>query len=403
MAITLTARTLASLVPRELAYYTTDDVIPGLQVRVAPSGERTWSVRYRIGRRQRRLTLGSFAVLSLAEARKRAKEALKQATNGVDPAESKRQRREADTVEDFALDTYIAKYAQPKKKSWKADQWQLNRFVLPAWRHRLLRDVTRADVRDLLESIALTSGPIAANRVRALLHKLFNVALERDVVTINPVSGTRRPGVERSRDRVLTPDEIRTFWQATEALDPPMRGAWRVRLLTATRGGEVLSMKWADVDLVTGWWTIPASASKNGLAHRVPLAPAVVAVLGELRTLADSRIARQKTPKLPVFVFEGARGKRQQAEAAGTFGIADFQGHDLRRSAATAMGSSGVSEAVIAKILNHKDRGVTKVYVRSTYDNEKRIALAAWARDLTRIIEGKADDKVLPFVAAGSP
>jgi integrase len=108
-------------------------------------------------------------------------------------------------------------------------------------------------------------------------------------------------------------------------------------------------------------------------------------------------MAMNLTARTSVFVLRNARGKRQQAEAAATFTIADFHGHDLRRSAASYMASSGVSRLVISKILNHVERGVTAVYDRHSYDAEKRIALDAWARMLNGIVEHGTGANVVPF------
>lgn len=393
MAMNLTARTVEHLKPGTTARYVNDALIAGLAVRVPSHGPKTWSLRYRIGRQQRRLTLGGYPVLSLADARQRAKEALKLVSAGADPAELKQERRDADTVGDFAK-TYITEHAKPRKKSWRVDQMRLNIDVLPEWKHRPMKEITRRDVRELLDTIAARPAPIVANRVRSLLHKMFNVAIELDVVETNPVTATRRPGVEQQRDRVLTHDEIRTFWTACEALPLEMRAAFRLRLLTAQRGGEVFGMRWQDMDLDGGWWTIPNP--KNNLSHRVPLSTPAIEMLTALRAHADERLKAQKRPKPSVFVFRNARGKRQQAEAVATFTIADFRGHDLRRTAASLMASSGVSRLVISKILNHVERGVAAVYDRHSYDVEKRIALDAWARTLTAIIEQKSAD-VLSF------
>lgn len=396
MAVNLTPKTIANLEPSATAFYVNDALIAGLALRVAPNNDRTWSVRYRINRRQRRLTLGSDSVLSLADARRAAKDALKLVSAGVDPAQTKQDRRAADTVDDFAK-TYIKEHAKPRKKSWKIDQMRLTVDVLPAWKHRLMKDITRRDVRELLDGIAKRPAPIVANRVRSLLHKMWNVAIELDVVEANPVTATRKPGVEQQRDRVLTSDEIRTFWAACDALPLEMGSAFKLRLLTAQRGGEVFGMRWQDVDLENGWWTIPAPSSKNKLPHRVPLSAPALEILTALRAHADERLEAQKQPKPSIYVFRNARGKRQQAEAVATFTIADFKGHDLRRTAASLMSGAGVQRLVISKILNHVEKGVTAVYDRHSYDAEKRIALDAWARTLTGIIEQKDGATVVAF------
>jgi integrase len=391
------ARDIKKLKPSDTAYYASDTEISGLQLRVAPDGSMTWSVRYRIGRRQRRLTLGNAAVIPLGDnqdkhttgARTLARQALQQAQQQVDPAETKRERREADTVGDFA-DVYIETYAKIKKKSWRDDNRHLRIEVLPHWGRRLMRDITRHDVQDLIDAIAARPAPIRANRVRAMLHKMFNIAFRKGVVELNVVTATDRPGVEQQRDRVLTVEEIRTFWTACEALPVEMGAAFRLRLITAQRAGEVFDATWSEMDLKNGWWTIPKERAKNGLSHHVPLSPMAVKILKALKT---------DECKPADYILAGARGARQQAEAAATFMIKDFHGHDLRRTAASLMTGSGTPRLIVAKILNHKESGVTAVYDRHSYDGDKRIALDAWARTLTTILR-KKDSNVVTFARA---
>ena len=187
-----------------------------------------------------------------------------------------------------------------------------------------------------------------------------------------------RPGVERRRDRVLTADELRMLWQKLDAESPPMAAAFRLRLLTAQRGGEVHDLRWADLDLDGAWWTIPGESSKNGLPHRVPLTAAVLKILRGLRGTARPDAE---------YVLEGARGKRQLSEATAKLAIPDFRGHDLRRTAASCMASAGVPRLVIGKILNHAEPGDTAVYDRHSYDAEKRAALEQWARTLDALLK----------------
>lgn len=110
--------------------------------------------------------------------------------------------------------------------------------------------------------------------------------------------------------------------------------------------------------------------------------------------IAVARLAKVKRPKEPIFVLRGARGTRQRGVSAKDFPLENSSAHDLRRTAATMKASNGVSETVIAKILNHQDRGVAKVYVRSGYDAEKKIALDQGARLFLHIVEKKDQDGV---------
>ena len=388
MKSSLTDRSIRGLKPRERQYEIADGKVRGLSLRLLPSGLKTWSYRYRIGRRWRRVALGPFPGVSLADARDLAEDHLLEVKKGGDPSREKREQRraEVDTFDGLAR-RYIEQHAKPNKRSWKEDQRRL--AGMKHWRHRPATEITRRDVRELIEAKAV-EAPIAANRLRALLHKVFAFAVEREIVEFNPVTGTPRPGVEHQRDRVLTEDEIRILWKATEPgtgeeeMSASMSAFWRLRLVTAQRAVEVNTMRWSDLDLDNAVWTIPAERSKNKLTHRVPLSDLALEIITGL-------------PHFDDYVLAGARGKRQQSEAGRLIPIDDFRGHDLRRTAASLMASAGVPRLHIGKVLNHAERGVTAVYDRHGYDNEKRVALDTWARKLTSIIERAEGAAVVPF------
>jgi integrase len=396
MVIKFTARTVEGLAadPRRDAEYF-DTEVPGLCLRVTKRGVKTWSILYRTrnGGRLRRLTLGRASLVSLAEARDSAREALRAARAGADPAADKRQARVAETIGDLVT-AYIEQYAKRKKRSWREDDRMLRAEVLPAWKRRAIADITRRDVRALLEAIADRGAPIMANRVLAVVRKMFNFAIDQEFVASNPAARLGRPGIEQSRDRVLTDEELRVFWREASAMPVAMAAFYQLRLVTAQRGAEVGTMRWGDLDLESvdgAWWTIPKERAKNKLAHRVPLSAAAVQLLLTLRP--------PTAPAPEAFVLAGARGRRQRTEAATGFSLADFTPHDLRRTAATRMTAGGISRLTVSKILNHVERGVTAVYDRHSYDAEKRAALDWWDARLRRLLEAKAPSgaAVLPF------
>jgi integrase len=171
-------------------------------------------------------------------------------------------------------------------------------------------------------------------------------------------------------------------------------------------------MRWRDVDLDTGWWTIPGEVAKNGRAHRVPLVPEAVAIIKAQRNEKDQIDEKQgdsrNRPKNDlVFVGIGAsvrdRAKKAPSRIARVLKI-DFRGHDLRRTAATKMAEAGVPRHHISAVLNHVEAGaaVTRVYDRYSYDAEKRRALETWARKLRSIVEQPEPGKLLPFGAAAT-
>lgn len=388
MPTLLTDRSIRALKPQARQYEVADAKTPGLALRVQPSGTKAWAYRYRIGSAFRRISLGLFPEITLKRARDLAKDRVFEVRKGRDPSREKRELREAEPDTFASLVTrYIEQHAKPRKRTWKVDAHLLDSEIPKSWRQRSAGEITRRDLRELFEAKAQTA-PIQANRIRAILHKLFAFAVEREIVPYNPVTGTPKPGEVRQRDRVLSEDEIRTFWQATEKLDAPMRAFFRLRLVTAQRGGEVNTMRWSDLDLDNAVWTIPAARAKNGLSHRVPLSSIALAILAELPRTADD------------YVTSGARGKRQQSHAAKVIGLDDFHGHDLRRTAASLMAGAGVPRLHVGKVLNHAERGVTAVYDRHSYDPEKRAALDTWGRKLAAIL-GRDGGEVLLFARGG--
>ena len=286
---------------------------------------------------------------------------------------------------------YIERHAKPRKRSWKEDARILGKYVPKSWKHEPASSITRRQVRDLVEGLAETA-PIMANRVLACLRKVFNWALGRELIEANPCAGIERPAAEHQRDRVLSPDEIRRLWKALDDEDPPTAALFRLYLLTAARGYELRTMRWEDVDLESGWWTIPAERSKNRLAHRVPLSPLAVLILWDLQARAT------KSPW--VFSSTGPEGYRVSIQKAAlrvrAASRVDFTPHDLRRTAASHLtGELKISRLVVSKLLNHVERGVTAIYDRASYDQEKRQAVDKLARYLKAIVAAKPTEKVV--------
>lgn len=412
--IKLTIRKIESLKPspgRQVEYWDAGRV--GFGLRVSPNGGKTWVLRYRHNRLQRRFKLGIYPAMTLADARLLADSSRSTVDKGGDPFADRARDKTAKTFKDLAAE-YIERHAKPKKKTWREDQRNLDEDLLPKWRHLRPSEIKRADVRERIEAVVDRGSPVHANRVLALIRKIFNFAIERDWLEYNPCHMVKRPGKERPRDRVLTPDEIRRFWAATEVEPPPIRAAFRLRLLTAQRGGEILNMRWRDVDLETRWWVIPGEFAKNGLSHRVPQNAQAVSILEELRDWLERRIEeinvlrakKHLEPKVfSDWVFpsrwyadEPLEWTRKATGRLKDLSDLDFRPHDLRRTAASLMTSTGISRVVVQKILNHVETGVTAVYDRYSYDNEKRVALEAWGRQVEAIVAGEqAASKVLAF------
>ena len=293
----LTDRRVRSLKAQEQQYEVTDggspSSVPGLALRVFSSGSKSWFLRYGPREARKRIVLGTYPSLSLEDARNKARE-LVAGVNivGRDPMAEKKAERKARkkalgaTFEALAM-AYMEEHAKRNKRlrPWKEDERKLRVEVLPVWGSRPAAEILRADVRALLERIAAERGGVCANRTRTLISKVFSFGMERDRVESNPVHGVKRLYVEKPRERVLAEEEARALWPLFDRLQPAVAAAWRLVLLTAQRPGEVLSMRWRDLerDSRGTWWNIPAELTKTNRAHRVPLSPQALAVIEALR------------------------------------------------------------------------------------------------------------------------
>ncbi len=381
---------------------------PGFGVRISPAGTKTWILMYRLDGRTQRYVLGRFPHMSVADARDAADGYRGDVARGDNPARERAQAKGDPTFKEFG-DTYLERHAAVHKRERSADddRKMLNSADLDPWKDRKLADIERRDVIAVLDAVVARKAPVQANRLRALLSKLFNFAIARDLVEINPVSRVPREP-ERARERKLSDDEIRRLWLALETMaracttgarssqqrdrkhlaDQKIATAFKIALLTGARRSEVLGMRWDEID-ADNWWNLPATRTKNGQPLRIPLGATAVALLKELSHGSE-------------FVFPGGRPgmalaniKKPLDQIRRDAALEDFHFHDLRRTAATRLAELAVERTTLKKLLNHSERGdITAVYDRHSYDGEKRAALGKWDRHLQRLLEGKKSNVV---------
>jgi integrase len=353
----------------------------GFGIRVYPSGRKAFFVRYRRGG-LRRFNLGNFPAVSLREARAKAESILGHVAEGDDPQADRKEALGALTFGELAA-SFLEKHSKHRKRSWKEDERILNRELLPEWGKLSAAAIRRRDVAWLLDKIASRPAPIMANRVRALVSRIFRYGVEREIVEFNPVTGTAAPGEERKRARVFSEEEIRTLWAIWEREGSVTSAAFRMLLLTGQRLNEVLSMRWAD--LSGAWWTLPPAATKNKRGHRVYLSRQALALLEGLPRRREWVFASPRTEK-NVTSLNVATARFRAAS-----GIANWSVHDLRRTVATHMGRKPLSipRQVIGFVLGHVDGGVTAIYDRAEREPEIENALRAWGQQLEELLGDK--------------
>ncbi len=350
---------------REVIIWDTD--VPGLGLRVTPSGARSYILKTRIGGGRsapvRKPTLGKAGDLTPDQARTKARAWKALAADGVDPA--RHQQVAGRTVADLCAE-YLEVHA-PRKRSGEDDRAKINMHVLPRLGRRLVQDVIHADVERLHRAMKAT--PYSANRVVALLSKMFSLAMKWGWVDRNPAKGVEKYPEER-RDRFLSPDEVSRLTEALKVyVDTAHRQkeaqkvsvVFRLLMLTGARRSEVLTMMWDHVDLETGHWTKPSSHTKQKREHRVPMSPPALELLGEIRARAGGT----------GYVFPSRPGAKHPhlTELKGAWakicklaGLDGVRIHDLRHTYASILVSGGASLSLIGALLGHTQTATTARY-----------------------------------------
>jgi integrase len=370
-----------------------DEAITGLGLRIRASGARV--LIYQYGRKPtRRMKLGTVGAVSMEEARATAQTLYHRVQLGEDPAAevAERKTKNAETFEAI-LRTYTEhKRARLKARSMVEVERHLLQHAKPL--HPLpLAKIERRQIAALLARIAQDSGAVTANRVRASLSAFFSWCIQSGIADNNPVSGTAKEK-EETRERVLSPDEIRTIWNAVP--EGQFANILKLLLLTGARANEIAALKWDEIkgDMIV----LPAERTKNGRSHIIPLSGPALAVLAAQPRSTDDFVFGRVTGR----PFSGWGASKIHADeciakAAGKE-IDHWTPHDLRRTAATIMAEEiGIPPHIIEAVLNHVSghkAGVAGVYNRASYEAEKRTALARWAEHVTAIIEGRESNVI---------
>jgi integrase len=269
-----TDKGIAALKPKAERYEKWDDGRSGFGVRVSPEGRKSFVFMYRFGGKARRMTIGRYPALSLASARVLFAKAKELLDAGKDPGAlalaDKRQEREAETVKEL-VDEYLDRSAK-SKRSYAEIKRVLHREVLPAWGSRKAKSIARRDVRVLANGIADRGAPVMANRTLQYINRMFRFGIAGDMLTVNPCTGIERPAVEHERERVLSPEEIKSFWSGLPDTDmtPAVQLILKLLLVTGQRRGEVVGIARDEIDHEAKIWTIPSARTKNMLVHLLP-------------------------------------------------------------------------------------------------------------------------------------
>ncbi len=387
---------------------------PGLRLRVAASGLKTWTHLYRHRGNLRRAMIGTYPGISLAQADKRWSDARDAIRAGADPYPTRDERKERARLEHVAAErekansfrAVVEAYLADKRegggaeiKSKKLVERRLENYAMPEFGDRPIGEITRADVRDLLRDMVNGEAPVAANRLLTNLKRVFAWAVENDKIETSPVAVMKKPVKEQSRDRVLTDAELAEIWAACDRLATAHAAVVRTMILTGARRTEAGGMKRSE--LRGEEWHLPAERSKNGRSHLVPLAPLARDVLGSAPTFDRCEYVFSTDGENPVSGWSKVKIRLDKAIAAARAdaGIVEpmphWTLHDLRRTLVTGMNEAlGIAPHVIEAVVNHVSgqsrAGVAGIYNRAVLLPQRRAALDAWAAHVKAITTGEA-------------
>ena len=364
-----------------------DTLLPGFGVRIGKAGRPAFFVMYRVHGKQIRQTLGRYPATTLAHAREEAASALRLSSGGKDPKlEAKRQRQ---AQFQYIATEFLERYAKEHQKAgtYRNTERHVRNHLNPAWGHLPIQDLTKTHIRHVLDEVMDAGKTASANRLFATMSRLFNWSVENGYLDNAPTIGMRPPAKERSRDRVLTLDEIRAIWHAADALAYPF-GHW-VKMMFATAGqrsGDVSSMRWSGIR--ANWWEID-NPTKSESSHRVPLSSLALEILDQTPRFEGEFVFSTRSGLVPISGYSKAKTQIDRLS-----GVVDWRFHDIRRTVSTLFGEHlGKHPYVIERIQNRKSgtiRGVMAVYNRAMYEQEMTDAVNEWGQFLKGLVENNA-------------
>jgi integrase len=380
-----------------------DNEVRGLGVKITEAGSKSFVMitRFPGYKHPAPRQLGSCDAMTLEEAREKGREWLKLIARGIDPAEHQRELqlaaargREnsfASVFEDFAKEKLAG------ERQGKDVARDMRKEFVAVWAKRPVADITTADVLAIIRTIK-QRAPSQARNLFAYVRRFFDWAIEQHAYGIktNPCAGlkpARLIGEKKSRDRVLTDEELFSFWRASAHTGYPFGQLYRVLLLTGLRLNEVADASWAEIDIRGGVWVIPSSRMKSGTDHVVPLTPEISAILNSLPRFKSGNYLFSTTfGKSPVWVSDKAKRRldakmlltlralaRRRGEDPSKVELLPWRNHDLRRSLRTGLSKLRIDFDIREAVLGHARQGVIGVYDRHDFQAEKADALQRWA------------------------
>jgi len=429
-----------------------DEVSPRMGVRVTDKGQASFGRidRYPGSRNPTFRELGVFGkvpmrpsdapVMELAKAREKNGAWARLLAEGIDPREHEEQkrtaaRRVADTTFGAVVEVYLQRHVRGQRKAAQVER-EIRGDLIPAWGRKPVTAITRADVIELVESIADRTRAKVGNDAATSYHAhnvfghartFFNWAIMRGTYGLETspcdrVNVAQLVGQKKPRQRTLDDDELRAYWRAASRLGYPFGPMFKLIALLGGRRAEIAEVQrsefppklfqlmrkeaeegeavdWPEVAAATKLWTVPPERFKSDASHLVPLSDWACEVLAELPRLKGSYLFSTTHGAKPVSGFSKAKDRldrrmertlkamaRMRGEDPRAVRLTPFVNHDLRRTVRTQLSKLRIPDTIAEMVIGHGRKGIQRVYDQHSYEPEMREALDAWAKRLREIV-----------------
>lgn len=362
----------------------------GLYLHISPSGTKTWRFDYRFDSKRYTLTIGKYPLVSLAEARIKRSEAKKLLLDGHDPSARKRQQKErvrASVEDSFRIigSRWFESKEKERSQAWRdANKLYLERDLYPALGKYSIQEITSKMLLDLLEKCAETRGLKTADRVRGTAFQVFQYALFKMKIDLNPAARLKQwaeiPDVKHRPH--LQENEIGEFVDSLDAYVGLIttKLAAKLLLLTFVRKSELLEAEWNEFDIENEKWLIPASRMKMKDAHLVPLSSQAIDTLHELKAISTGSQFVFPSLSSPLKPLSRTVLNRMFSIMSNGKYQGRFSPHGIRATASTWLNEKGYRHDAIERQLAHTERN----QVRASYNHadhylERKKMMQAWA------------------------
>ena len=345
--------------------------VNGLSLRVTSTNHKSWSIQYRVNGRKMRLTLGNYPTLSLKDARQLTTEKLNSIYKGQDPQHEKNEAK----INNFAyfVELYMEKHVRINLKSKYEVERIFNNYFVSKLGCIAINQITKQHILRITDDLVAKGKGVQANRLLSYIKSMFKWCVQRDYLTINPIDSLVKPYKEKSRDRVLTLQEIKAIYEACSQVDSIQGYLIKFLILSGQRINEITNLKWSDIKGER--FEIPKELSKNMHKIITPLTIHMKSVL--------SKMSQRDTY---IFSYDGSKPlncfNQLKKRLISYSGVTNWTYHDFRRSMGTFLGDHGFNKDKIMTVLNHTDSSVTSIYNRSHQFKQKLEALNFWNENL---------------------